>query len=484
MPGIIDVSNTALAQPNLSSQASSVGGFGGGSGGDFSSALDDARQRVTSTDASQSANAPPPADAPPTDANAAVQASAGTSTESATPSKPKAADDSTSGEATGAGEDGANGAAAAGKAAKHKARGTSASKGAAGKSLAGNRLARLNPADDAEAAQGEHDAIEKHASTDAPPAAEPATGPAKLVGHAKKPMDSASKSGTKDDDNDAAAVAASTIVNPQLAVKPVQASGDAASKEKPPTGTSPLANGASDSADSDDADGAAPNVAGGAGKAKASTDSGTAKVAVATNAAASAVAGAAAAAVQGASDGGAASGTATAAGFQQALDAAAAASKPAGAALPVPAQAPPEASFAATNTPTIINTIHTQLLPSGGAMSIHLEPPDLGPLQISVRMQHGVMSASFQTSSEQTTRLLTQSLSQLKTGLEAQGVSVERLHVERAPEDKQSSDGEGKGQGSSTQQDSSARQERQRKEMLQRMWKRVAIGTDDLDMVA
>ena len=80
-----------------------------------------------------------------------------------------------------------------------------------------------------------------------------------------------------------------------------------------------------------------------------------------------------------------------------------------------------------------------QLLPDGGTMHIRLDPPELGALQVSVHMQDGVMSASFQTSNDDATRLLSHSLGQLKHMLETQGVSVDKLHVTQTPRDQQSS---------------------------------------------
>ena len=101
-------------------------------------------------------------------------------------------------------------------------------------------------------------------------------------------------------------------------------------------------------------------------------------------------------------------------------------------------------------------------------------------------MQDGVISASFQTSNDDATKLLSHSLAQLKHALETQGVSVDKLHVTQAPRDEKGSNEESGKQQQSTGGDSSNRQEQQRREMLQRMWDRLANGSDplDLDMVA
>ena len=91
-----------------------------------------------------------------------------------------------------------------------------------------------------------------------------------------------------------------------------------------------------------------------------------------------------------------------------------------------------------TNQPTIMVTAITGASPgpNGGTMSIRLDPPRTDALQITVKWENGVMSASFQTSSEQTTRLLSHNLSRSKINLESQGVSVDRLHVHQASKSK------------------------------------------------
>ncbi len=136
----------------------------------------------------------------------------------------------------------------------------------------------------------------------------------------------------------------------------------------------------------------------------------------------------------------------------------------------------------------MVTAITGTLLPNGGTMSIRLDPPELGALQITVKMENGVMSASFQTSSEQATRLLSHNLSQLKNALESQGVSVDRLHVHQASKSEgssaqndDSSDGKGK---QSSPDGRSPDQDQQRREVLRRMWRRARGDRDPLDLVA
>jgi flagellar hook-length control protein FliK len=145
-----------------------------------------------------------------------------------------------------------------------------------------------------------------------------------------------------------------------------------------------------------------------------------------------------------------------------------------------------EASFIEANHPKIVTGVHGQLLPNGGTMQIRLDPPELGALQVTVHMRDGVMTAAFETSNDDATRMLSHSLNQLKSALESTaGISVEKLHVQ------QSSRQESHGQGGDQQQQSNAReqqqearQEQQRRELLQRMWRRLAGGGDPLDLVA
>jgi flagellar hook-length control protein FliK len=154
---------------------------------------------------------------------------------------------------------------------------------------------------------------------------------------------------------------------------------------------------------------------------------------------------------------------------------------------PVVQQQTPVQQFAQANQPSIVSTIRGSLLPDGGTMNISLNPPELGAMQISVKMENGVMSASFQTSNEQATRLLTHTLGQLKDALEIQGVSVDRLHVHQASgsdsSSNQKSDSESGGKQSS-QDGRSPQQEEQRRETLRRMWRRIRGQRDPLDLVA
>jgi hypothetical protein len=73
----------------------------------------------------------------------------------------------------------------------------------------------------------------------------------------------------------------------------------------------------------------------------------------------------------------------------------------------------------------------------------------------------------------------------LKTQLETQGVSVEKLHVTSTPRETRNG-GSGSGSRQEREQTPSEEQKReqQRKEMIRRMWAKLAKGPVPLDMVA
>jgi flagellar hook-length control protein FliK len=148
-----------------------------------------------------------------------------------------------------------------------------------------------------------------------------------------------------------------------------------------------------------------------------------------------------------------------------------------------PAPAPrPEAQFADANHPTIISSIRGQLLPGGGSMHIRLDPPELGAMQVTVQMHNGVMTASFETSSDEATRVLSHSLNQLKTALESQGVQVDKLQVRQQTTQESRHQGEGSQQQQQQAQDNPARQQQQRRDLMRRMWAKLALGDEPLDI--
>ncbi|MCC7349360.1 MAG: flagellar hook-length control protein FliK [Phycisphaerales bacterium] len=150
----------------------------------------------------------------------------------------------------------------------------------------------------------------------------------------------------------------------------------------------------------------------------------------------------------------------------------------------VPLPTAHEAQFAQDNHPKIITALRSEIAGSNGTMHIRLDPPELGALQVTVRMRDGIMSAAFETSNDEATKLLSRSMTQLKQVLESQGVSIDKLHVQQSSRSDKPTTGDEHQQQHHHQDGNSARQDQQRKEMIRRMWRRLGVGNDPLDLVA
>ena len=159
--------------------------------------------------------------------------------------------------------------------------------------------------------------------------------------------------------------------------------------------------------------------------------------------------------------------------------------QPAGVQTPV-ANVPVERQFAEKNVDSIVTSIRGELASKGGTVHLRMDPPTLGTVQIRVDVDaNGVLTASMQTSNEQATQLLSHSLSHLKNALESAGVTVDRIQVRQAPSADASSQQNNESQErQQNPHDHPARQEQQRREMLQRMWAKLSLGSDPLDLVA
>jgi hypothetical protein len=99
---------------------------------------------------------------------------------------------------------------------------------------------------------------------------------------------------------------------------------------------------------------------------------------------------------------------------------------------------------------------------------------------------HGISQESERRCHESRTND-SSSLGQLRQTLESAGVSVDKLQVTQAPREHFTSNSNSRVQDRSPQQQAyerSARDDQQRREMLQRMWKRLTVGRDMLDLVA
>jgi flagellar hook-length control protein FliK len=155
-------------------------------------------------------------------------------------------------------------------------------------------------------------------------------------------------------------------------------------------------------------------------------------------------------------------------------------------AKPQVVEAPPEVRFAQDNHDSIVKGVQTQLLPRGGTMTMRLDPPELGALNVILSIKDGIATASFQTSNDQATQMLSHSLSQLKTAMESTGITVDKIQVQQAPknQDGQSSREDNQQRGQPGGDEMARQQEQQRKEMLRKLWRRLNVGSDPLDLVA
>jgi flagellar hook-length control protein FliK len=179
------------------------------------------------------------------------------------------------------------------------------------------------------------------------------------------------------------------------------------------------------------------------------------------------------------------------AGATQALSDTSPVAQHAGQAAPgLPDATPPEVRFAEANHENIVRDMRAELLPRGGSMRIRLDPPQLGALQVTVRVQDGVVTAAFETSSDEATRLLGHSLNHLKSVLESHGVSVDKLQVQQSPREEQPAANRdhqhrrGHEGSQDPDREHASRQEQQRREMLRRMWRRLSGAQDPLDLTA
>ena len=153
----------------------------------------------------------------------------------------------------------------------------------------------------------------------------------------------------------------------------------------------------------------------------------------------------------------------------------------------------PEQQFARDNVDKVVTSVQSQVAAGGnGAMHVRLDPPELGALEVAVKMNDGRMTASFTTSNEQATQLLSHNLGHLKTSLESAGITVDRIDVRQstAPTGSSASAGDRDSSGQQDAQDrgfqSSSQQqgEQQRKQMVDRLWRKYAYGSDEVDLVA
>ncbi len=82
----------------------------------------------------------------------------------------------------------------------------------------------------------------------------------------------------------------------------------------------------------------------------------------------------------------------------------------------------------------ILRGLTATLNQRGGALTMRLDPPDLGQLRIQMTIVRGIVTANFQVQTPQAQALLERSLATLRSALQGQGLTVERLTVQTTPQ--------------------------------------------------
>lgn len=97
-----------------------------------------------------------------------------------------------------------------------------------------------------------------------------------------------------------------------------------------------------------------------------------------------------------------------------------------------PGQAAPiqDADNTELNTARIARGLQNAVQQKGGAVTLRLTPPQMGTVRIQLQIHNGTVNAQFHAETESTRTLLNQQMSHLRTALEQQGLSVERLGVQ------------------------------------------------------
>ncbi|MFM7133563.1 MAG: flagellar hook-length control protein FliK [Planctomycetota bacterium] len=116
----------------------------------------------------------------------------------------------------------------------------------------------------------------------------------------------------------------------------------------------------------------------------------------------------------------------------------------------------------------------------GGTITMRLDPPELGAMRIEIRIAQGAVFADFEAQNPEARALLESNLSMLRRRLESQGLAVERLTVhgglrgtdaaqpgsrqDGSETRQQGSDGRERGEGSGTRQDAAGGESRGRRD--------------------
>lgn len=77
----------------------------------------------------------------------------------------------------------------------------------------------------------------------------------------------------------------------------------------------------------------------------------------------------------------------------------------------------------------IVKSAKVHLSQTGGDMVLRLDPPHLGTVQMNVTVEHGIVTATLQTSTEQARDVLQADLGTLKQTLSQSGINVDQINV-------------------------------------------------------
>ncbi len=127
----------------------------------------------------------------------------------------------------------------------------------------------------------------------------------------------------------------------------------------------------------------------------------------------------------------------------------------AGARAAGPAQAPPPTESSPSddiNQARLARGLRTALNQQGGAVTLRLTPPEMGTVRIQMQLQGAAVSAQFHAESDAARSMLQQQLGQLRTALESQGLTVDRLGVQSMNQGNASSFGQTQDQSDPQQQ--------------------------------
>ena len=81
------------------------------------------------------------------------------------------------------------------------------------------------------------------------------------------------------------------------------------------------------------------------------------------------------------------------------------------------------------NAARLSRGLNSALNQRNGSVTLRLTPPELGTVRIQLQVQGTSVAAQFHAETDRGMTLLTQQLAQLRSSLEAQGLSVDRLGV-------------------------------------------------------